>query len=60
MVLEDEYIEGKKAEEKKKEKEELEKLREQGIKTRMTQDESIAYMRERAAKKKEDLSVAFE
>lgn len=47
-VLEDEYISKKKQEEKQQEIEKLEKLREQGIKTPLTEDETKELLKKMA------------
>ncbi len=58
--LEDEYIAKKKAEEQAASKAEIEKLREQGVKTPLTHEEVKEVLAKKAAKKKESLEASFE
>lgn len=58
--LEDEYIAKKKEEEQAAIKAENDKLREQGIKAPLTQEEVKEVLAKKAAKKKENLEASFE
>jgi large subunit ribosomal protein L47 len=58
--LEDEYIAGKKAEERAAKEAEAEKLKAQGIKVPMTEAEEKELLAKKAAKKQEVLKTAFD
>jgi large subunit ribosomal protein L47 len=58
--LEDQYIEKKKQEEKEVQKAEIEKLKEQGLKAPMTEDEVKALLKEKREKKKENFNKILE